>query len=179
MFSVMSRVTYLAPLLLLCAMPASAAPARAPGLSPLLRPQLAAEPGEGSEEGEAAAPLLPNGPPKQRMSTVPDEQLPAPKEAQSVKFVVEHRSALNGQHLTVHGVIVDTYLRDKACIPGKTQCGQTSVTVADSSDGGRNKTYDLTVDLPLADKTPYAVGQALDLRVGVSGDRDAVSLRKD
>lgn len=177
----MYRVTYLVPFVLLLALPASAAVMRAPqGLSPVPLRQFAAGPGEESEaEGAVEVPSLPNGPPRQRMSTVPDDQLPAPKEPQSVKFIVEHRSALNGQHLTVHGVIVDTYLSDKACIPGKTQCTQTSVTIADSTDPARNKTYDLTVDVSLGDKTPYAVGQTMDLPVTVAADHGGIFLRKD
>ena len=135
--------------------------------------------GEG-ESGEGnAEPGTVTASPEPQPPSLPDEPLEAPKGAQSVKFVVEHRTALNDQHVTVHGIVVSALLHDKACRARPGMCAQPRITIADSADATRNKAYDVEVILPDGDKTVYAQGQIVDLTVSVSGSEGGVVLEKE
>lgn len=135
-----------------------------------------------SDEGEAGpptmAPPVVNTDTSPKQSKLPDMPLDAPQTPQPLKFVLEHRSALNGQMMTVHGVVVSTYQADPACVPGPKPCALTDITIADTPDAGRNKAYDVIVNISPRDKTVYAPGQIVDLPVAVLGDRDGVRLNK-
>lgn len=149
-------------------------PGGAPGAVP-------GSPGEGSgesSEGSVGAGTV-TASPEPQPPTLPDEPLEAPQGPQSVKFVVEHRTALNDQHVTVHGIVISAQSRDKACERSRVMCSQPRITIADSADAARNKAYDVEVILPDSDKTPYAQGQIVDVRVSVSGSEGGVVLEKE
>jgi hypothetical protein len=98
----------------------------------------------------------------------------------SPRFVIEHRSALNGHSVQVRGIVVTT--------PGqaRTPAGsgvtpmpgfnpQPRVVVAESDAEDRDRRYDLTVLLP-GDHGGYPVGARVDVKGLVDGNRHAVVL---
>ena len=141
--------------------------------------ELGANPGNagGDQEGaaEGAAPHV-AGSAQPRKSLLPDIRLDAPKEPQSVKFVVEHRTALNGQQLTVHGIVVEI-IYAAACV-NKAACMQSGVKIADTPDATRDKAYDTLVNLAPGEKTIYAPGQLVDIPAVAMGDHGNVFLQK-
>ncbi|TAL33492.1 MAG: hypothetical protein EPN97_09420 [Alphaproteobacteria bacterium] len=110
---------------------------------------------------------------------LPDDPLLPPSQVQSVKFVMEHRSSLDGQHVTVHGIVTYALPPAKACPPGQGACAQPRIIIADTADSSRNKAYDLTILLPEDDKTDYAEGQIVDISGTVSGSADGVTVMKE
>lgn len=122
---------------------------------------------------------LPDAPVGGPQTGLPDEPLLPPAQVQNVKFVMEHRTALDGQRVTVHGVIVYALPPAKACPPGQGACAQPRIIIADSAEASRNKAYDLTVLLPEDDQSAYAEGQIVDVTGTVSGNADSVTLMKE
>lgn len=123
--------------------------------------------------------ISPDEPVSGPQTGLPDEPLLPPSQVQSVKFVMEHRSSLDGQHVTVHGIIVYALPPAKACPPGQGACAQPRIIIADTAESSRNKAYDLTVLLPEDDKTDYAEGQIVDISGTVSGSADGVTVMKE
>src|ERR1019366_3451582 len=117
-------------------------------------------------------------PDKPEQSRFPDEPLKErPAGAISVKFLVEHRTALNEKKATVHGVIVATLLGDKACPPDRGMCAQPRITIADSADASRNTSYDLEILLPEGVNDSYDIGQFVDVSGVISASPVAVVMR--
>lgn len=119
------------------------------------------------------------GVPTTEPPALPDLPLDPPAGPQSVKFIVEHRTALNDQQITVHGVIVAAILPNKACRSDKGMCAQPRLTLADTADEARNKAYDVDVILPDDDKSAYAQGRIVDIPVTVSGSEGGILLEKE
>ena len=107
-----------------------------------------------------------------------------PRDPQSVKFIIEHRSALNQKSITVRGIVVDTaFQRSFPCTTGPCPMyGPASgVVLADDPGAARDKQYDLTV--LLGDDTPenekmYPVGRTVEIIIQVWGSRAAVLASK-
>jgi len=107
-----------------------------------------------------------------------------PKTAISVKYLVEHRSALNGKEVKVKGVIVRTQLEGVDCQEGE-PCllvyPQPRIFIADTVEESRDKNYDLPVILSFElseEENRYAVGQTLEMKVTVIGTKESVNLVK-
>jgi|GEM_PF-3880129 len=102
-----------------------------------------------------------------------------PTESVSVKFVVEHRSALNGKSIKIRGMIAGTLLGEKACPPDRGMCAQPSIYLADTTAESRNKLYDLRVLVNEAEQEKnYPVGKTIEIQVVIDGSKVAVVARK-
>jgi hypothetical protein len=110
----------------------------------------------------------------------PDLPLNAiPAKAVSVQFVVEHRSALNGHTVRLHGVITAALLGDAACPPGQGLCAQPSVFLVDAQSGKAAHTQPVRILMPQdAKAADYPVGKAVELQVSVQGSKNGVVLSK-
>jgi hypothetical protein len=97
----------------------------------------------------------------------------------TVKFLVEHRTALNEKRVTVHGVIVATLLGDKACPPDRGMCAQPRITIADIANSSRDTSYDLEILLPEEGNDSYNIDQIVDISGTVSASPSAVILSKE
>jgi len=97
----------------------------------------------------------------------------------SVKFLVEHRSALNDKIVTARGVVVSASLG--ACGgmsgPGIMGCAKPLIILADTIQESRNKDYDTDVLVSDYEKG-YAVGQTVEVKGTVSSSKVAVVLMK-
>jgi len=101
-----------------------------------------------------------------------------PTTPQSLKFIVEHRTALDGKQVTVHGTIVSGSQFGEPSCGGRQPCLK-RVTIADSAGDDRDMNYDVTVLIRPSDQTTYSTGQQVDITGTVSAGNGAVSLRKD
>lgn len=103
-----------------------------------------------------------------------------PVGAQTVKFIVEHRSALNDKSVLVRGIIVSAL---KGGCPPNTNprmgmpCMQPRITLADSDAASRDTNYDLQIFLSMDSPFPYKQGQSVDIEGTVSGEKSYVTLR--
>jgi hypothetical protein len=110
----------------------------------------------------------------------PDYPLSAPpKGPQTVRFIIEHRSALNGKHVTIYGTVVEAV---KGGCPGNPHmgmpCMMTRIVIADDGSADRNQRYDLMIALP-SEGFSYQVGQSVQISGTVSGSKEAASLTRD
>jgi hypothetical protein len=97
----------------------------------------------------------------------------------SVKFLVDHRSALNGKTITVRGVVVSTLLGEKACPPDRGMCAQSSVFLADTMSSSRDKAYDLKILVKEGEmESNYPIGTTVNIRISVVGDTLSVIASK-
>ena len=100
----------------------------------------------------------------------------------SVKYLVEHRTALNGRTVKVTGIVVDTLLGEKACPVCKTEqcplrpCARPRIFIADSSDESRDKNYDIMILLDQNDV--YKIGQNVEVQGIVESSKAAVVMEK-
>ena len=105
----------------------------------------------------------------------------------SVKFLFDHRSALNGQQVTVNGVVIKTLLLDQSCKtsqghnplqiqPG--MCAQPRIVIADTNNSERDTNYDTTVMLAEEDNTAYQAGQKITVTGLVSANSNFVMIHK-
>ncbi len=134
----------------------------------------------GSTGSGTAEPGVITGTPVQPVpDALPDLPLEPPKDPQTVKFLVEHRSAIDGQHVTVHGIIVAVPTGDRPCHNHKGPCTPSHLILADTADASRNKAYDINVELPANDPTPYAQGEIVDIAGTVSVNDEGVSVQKE
>jgi len=116
------------------------------------------------------------------LERVPDSPLDAPPSGTvSPRFVVEHRSALNGRLVTVRGMVVSAVAPDTipprqgGVIPNPAQNPQPRIRLADADDRDRDVRYDLTVLLPEG-HPGHATGERVEVRGTVDGNRRAVLL---
>lgn len=123
-------------------------------------------------------PIQPEDSPMSMVADLPINNVPAT--AQSVMYVVEHRSALNEKQVTVTGVIVENNLDVNECPEGE-YCAmmyvQPNIVIADSISPDRNTLYDLRVNmLPEAEEQAmdYPVGTIVTLTGTVSGSLEGV-----
>lgn len=96
------------------------------------------------------------------------------------RFVIEHRSALDGKSITVQGVIVSALTGEAACPPGRGMCAQPRVTLSDGEAGvAPDPAFDLVVLLPEGDDTGYTRGQEAEVRGRVSASGFTAVLHKE
>jgi len=91
-----------------------------------------------------------------------------PTEAIPVKYLIEHRSALNGKTIQVKGIVADTIFGTDA---------QPSIIIADSNAANRDKNYDLRIGLNETDQN-YTIGQTVVVKGVIDGSRVSVFMRK-
>ena len=98
----------------------------------------------------------------------------------SLKYVVQHRTALNDKTIQVSGIIVAVGQPSSGNSSGGTRSmknAQPRIFIADSSKDSRDKNLDLMIIVGEADNN-YSVGQKVTFKVKVSGSKTAVVLRK-
>ena len=136
--------------------------------------------GTGSVNKTGTVTIQPEDPNKAGLAPYPDLSfILLPTEPVSVKFVVEHRSALNGKTITIRGVVVGTLLGEKACPPDRGMCAQPSIFLADTTGESRNKLYDLRMLVSEEEQeSNYLVGKTVVVQVVVDGSKVAVVARK-
>lgn len=123
-----------------------------------------------------SATIEPVDPAKDGLAQYPDEPLDSvPVESVSPRYVIEHRSALDGKEVDVSGKVVSALIGDDACPPDRGACAQSRIQVAESEDEGRDKMYDLVIFV--AQNADYAVGERVEIIGTVTGSKTAVSLR--
>ncbi len=124
--------------------------------------------------------IRPEDPNKTGLAPYPDLPLTSlPQRSFSIKFVNEHRSALNGRTILTRGIIVGTLLGEKACPPDRGMCAQPSIFLADTAGENRNKLYDLRVLVGEEEQEKsYPIGKTIDLQVVIDGSKIAVIARK-
>lgn len=124
------------------------------------------------------APSASSAEPPQRATATPGDDLPRdsiPRQALSVRFVVEHRSRLNGHTIRVRGIITAALVGEAACPPARGMCAPNSIFLADSDASQRDSL--IRVLLP-QDARPedFAVGKQLLMKVVVHGNKVGVAL---
>ena len=146
------------------------------------------EPGPGASSGSSGSQLVRASVVNMNdvgLSSYPDlplEELPS--EPQSVEFIVQHRTSLNGKRVTIHGVIISAILGEAACPSTTTHpamgrpCMQPRIVLANGTEG-RDTNYDTVVLLQPSDKTAYEAGQTADVKGTVNGSTSSLSIRKD
>ncbi len=111
----------------------------------------------------------------------PDRPLAAiPRQAVSLRYIVEHRSALNGKTITVRGFVARALWPATENVSSGEQSmanPQPRIFLADSLRKGRDKNYEVMV-LVREDDNRYLVGQKVKLKVRVDSGQAAVVLRK-
>lgn len=137
-------------------------------------------PGQGSSTPFSATtqPIDPN---QEGLAPYPDLPLGPllPTGSVSIKFVVEHRTALNNRSVTVVGKVVNTLLGEKACPPDRGMCAQPSVFLADSTDSNRNPHYDLKIIVNESEQEKnYPIGKSIEIPITVEGSKVAIIGRK-
>lgn len=93
----------------------------------------------------------------------------------SPKYVVEHRTALNGKTIRIQGVIVSALLGEAACPQGRGICAKPRIILAETLEANRDKNYDIIVFVDEEDNKNFVVGRSIGLKVNVSGNKNAVS----
>lgn len=126
------------------------------------------------------ATIQPEDPNKIGLAPYPDLSITSiPEESVSVKFVIEHRSALNDKSIKVRGVVVETLLGEKACPPDRGMCAQPRIFLADTAGEDRDKLYDLTVIVNEEEQERnYPIGKTIETQGTVDGSKTAVVVRK-
>lgn len=120
--------------------------------------------------------------PNSGLETIPNISVKSfPTDTVSVKYLIEHRSALNGEMVTVKGVIVASWLDPARCSPNAEYlCPQPVIFLADTSDTNRDPYYNLQVRFVEGQEddlhNQYRINQTAEIRGKVSGTRDSVGL---
>ncbi len=137
---------------------------------------------EGHTSSGTISPVMPE------TSRYPDYPLNfVPQNPFTVKFLFDHRSALNARQVTVQGVVVKTLLADQSCKtpqghspfdrpPG--MCAQPRIVIADTNNPDRDENYDTTVMLKEDDDTPYQTGQKTSVTGLVFSNSNYVIIHK-
>jgi hypothetical protein len=137
----------------------------------------------------ASAPASPQSFPTQSSTLHPQREnktlgpdLPldsVPRETVSVRFVVRHRSALNGRIVRVRGVVAAAVIGKVACPPGRGMCMQPSIILADSEPGKSQLPNSIRIFLLESEQQQdYPIGKLLQVRGVVHGSRTAVQVTK-
>jgi hypothetical protein len=95
----------------------------------------------------------------------------------SIKYLVEHRSALDGKTITVRGIVVGIISKEVACPPDRGACGAPMIFLADSAKTDRNKYLDLEI-IVSEEERGYILNKNVEVKVIVSGSKTGVSLAK-
>ena len=102
-----------------------------------------------------------------------------PSGAVGVRFVVEHRSALNGRTVRVRGVVAAALLGNAACPPNRGMCMPPSVVLAESESCKNQSACSVRVVLHKQTKQQdYLVGRAAEVLATVDGHMTGVTLSK-
>lgn len=129
------------------------------------------------EESAGTIVIEPDDPNTVGLSTLPDKSLEKiPSGPLSPSFIIEHRSYLNGKKINIQGVVVDTFLGEEACPPGRGMCGMPSLYIADSLDENRDN-YKVRI-LMSEDDQNYNVGDKIEFSVLVDGNKAGLVLVK-
>ena len=113
----------------------------------------------------------PADPSQSGLSDYPDRPLDeTPRTPVTPRFIVEHRTVLKGKEVTVCGLIVFV-----ASVPSGS--ARPRFFMAETSEPGRDKNYDLMVMLAEEDDG-YAVGDEVEVKGTVESSKVAVYLRK-
>lgn len=111
------------------------------------------------------------------LATYPNQPISAlPNSAITVKYLIDHRSALNGKTVTVKGLVVANWADARNCpSPDLVEllCPQPFIFLADSTDPNRDPYYDLRVRLNEEDKG-YAIGKNVTIKGIVEGSKESV-----
>lgn len=122
--------------------------------------------------------VYPEDPNTTGFAPYPDYSLSSiPSWSISVKYLVEHRSALNNKTITVRGLVVGILSAEAACPPDRGACGQPMIFLADSAKADRDKYLDLAVTVSEKEKS-YLIGQTVEVKVLVSGSYTGLHLSK-
>ena len=102
-----------------------------------------------------------------------------PSQPVSTRYVVEHRSALNGKTITVRGIVARTVWPSDNAAQGEQSMAypQPRIFLADNLRKRRDKNYDLMV-LFREGERGYVSGQKATIKVRVDASKIAVVLRK-
>ncbi len=144
------------------------------------------EGGEGTRGGTSTISSAPMYPGESPMSKIPDlaiKSMPEPAPPFDVKYVVEHRSALNDKKIQIEGIVVSNFLKDTSCPDPKMGCPAMymapGITLAGSKNQSRNILYDLRVIMTEADRSKsedYRVGSKVTIFGTVSGNVDGITV---
>jgi hypothetical protein len=111
---------------------------------------------------------------------LPDLSLEAlPSEAVSVRFLVEHRTALHEKKVAVRGVVVSVLIGEDACPSSGGMCAQPRLTIAESGEDSGDARYDLVVLFPEGAGEGYSVGENAEISGTVSASPQAVVMRAE
>jgi len=136
--------------------PTSQSPQHAPTLSSTVQPQV---------ESTALGPDLP-------LSSLPTKVV-------SVRFIVDHRSALNQHTVRVRGIIATALLGDAACPPDRGMCMAPSIVLAESEPSKNRPACSVRILMPKeSNPQDYPIGKAVELRATVDGQKTGVVLTK-
>lgn len=115
------------------------------------------------------------------LSAFADDPLPASyQEPVGVRWLKEHRSALNGKIITTRGIVTASWMDQSHC-PDNAEllCPQQRIFIADTNEITRNQLFDLQIDVlsnhPASD---FKIGSTISIRVMVTGSRDNVEARE-
>lgn len=112
------------------------------------------------------------------LSKYPDLPIDSlPTKPITVKYLLEHRSALNGNVVTINGFIMGVVTKEQACPPDMGMCGQPHISLEDR-DQNSNESYEIIVFLSEEDSTNYKIGQSIELNATVSASRLSLDLNK-
>jgi len=130
-------------------------------------------------EGNTSVGIVqPEDPNKIGFAPYPDYSLDSiPSTPISVKYLVEHRSALDGKTITVRGVVVGILSKEAACPPDRGACGAPMIFLADSAKTDRDKYLDLGI-IVSEEEEGYIINKNAEVKVIVSGSKTGVSLAK-
>ena len=94
----------------------------------------------------------------------------------TVKYLVEHRSALDQKIVTVRGVVVGIPPQPPCVAAGTCELYvRPSIILADTKDANRNKDYDLIVFIGEdAEKDEYSVGKTVEIKMQITASKVAV-----
>jgi hypothetical protein len=136
--------------------PGSESPQYAPARGSTVQPQV---------ESQALGPDLP-------LNLVPTKVV-------NLRFVIDHRSALNQHTVRVRGIITAALLGDAACPPDRGMCMAPSIVLAESEPGKNRPACSVRVLMAKESKAQdYPIGKAVVLRVTVEGQVTGVVLTK-
>ncbi|MBI4053808.1 MAG: hypothetical protein HY397_00585 [Candidatus Doudnabacteria bacterium] len=119
--------------------------------------------------------------PGSALGTYPDQPVSSvSSSAMSIKYLIDHRSALDGKTVMVKGFVVGNWADARNCPnPDLVEllCPQPFVFLSDSTDTNRHPYYDLQVRLNESDPG-YLIGQTVTIRGVVEGSKEGVMFIK-
>ena len=137
----------------------------------------------GGNSGPQTASIMPINPGESPLSKLPDlplQTFPLENNPQTVRYIVEHRTALNNRKVSIAGTVVAANLKQPECKPGGA-CPDMylmpNIVIADSNASNRDKAYDLRVnmiDTNGSNADQYPVGQQVSIYGVVVGDKENV-----